>query len=304
MKNLTKYTSLIAAWRLAAVALAFLVLSSSTNLYAQGTLAYSFEDGSQDMANFAANGTFISPLTQDTIGATDGTKSLKVELQQNAFYAGALAGNLDPNIIGDPPGVFSMTFDLTIPTQFPLESFVDIFVVFFGVGQAGEEAEVSFQGDLTNRVGVGDFAPGTYPIRMEFNEAFHPLDFENFEARSFNDIFGTQGSGPIDIIPTGFQITINKSTTAPWVGYIDNVRFSSTDGIPGDFDGDGDVDGRDFLAWQRGNSPIPFSAEDLALWQTSYPGPLTGFTTVPEPTSIMLIMMAACGLLCGRPRTA
>jgi hypothetical protein len=229
-----------------------------------------------------------------------------MELQEEAFYAGALAGNLDPNIIGDPPGVVSLTFDLTIPTQFPLESYVDIFVVFFGIDQDGIAQEVSFQGDVTNRVGIGDFAPGTYPIRMEFNEAFHPIDFENFEPRSFNEIFGVQGSGPIDIIPTGFQITINKSTTAPWVGYIDNVRFSSVAGTPGDFNEDGIVDGRDFLAWQRGESPDPLSSADLALWQTNYnPGPLTGgFVSVPEPTAMVLIMMVTGGLLLGRPRVA
>ena len=303
MKTLSKYNSLFMAWRLAAVSLAVVVLSSSTNLYAQGTLAYSFEDGLQ---GFSANGTFIQPITQDTIGATHGTSSMKMSLLQNATYVGAITGELDPNIIGDPPGVFSMSFDLTLTEAFPAEGFVDLFVVFFGVQQGTTEPglEVSFQFDPTNRVGVGDLAPGTHPITMQFNEAFHPLDFENFEARPFNDIFGVEGSGPIDLIPVGFQLTVNKSTQAPWVAYIDNIRFSSTEGTPGDFDGDGDVDGRDFLAWQRGNSPTPFSAEDLALWQTSYPGPLSGFTAVPEPTSIMLMMMAACGVLCGRPRTA
>src|SRR5262245_39274161 len=38
----------------------------------------------------------------------------------------------------------------------------------------------------------------------------------------------------------------------------------------GDFDGDGDVDGRDFLVWQRGGSPNPLSAGDLAQWQANY----------------------------------
>jgi len=27
--------------------------------------------------------------------------------------------------------------------------------------------------------------------------------------------------------------------------------------VPGDFDGDGDVDGRDFMQWQRGYAPVP-----------------------------------------------
>ncbi len=106
MKSPIKYNSQFTAWRLALASCAFLLfLLSSENLYAQGTLAYSFEDDSLDMANFNANGTFILPLTQDTIGATNGTKSLKMDLLQNATYAGALAGNLDPTIIGDPPGV-------------------------------------------------------------------------------------------------------------------------------------------------------------------------------------------------------
>jgi hypothetical protein len=61
----------------------------------------------------------------------------------------------------------------------------------------------------------------------------------------------------------------------------------------GDFDNDGDVDGRDFLKWQRGESPNPLSAGDLALWQAQYgTTPLAAVTAVPEPASALLI---ACG---------
>lgn len=38
-------------------------------------------------------------------------------------------------------------------------------------------------------------------------------------------------------------------------------------------DGDGDVDGRDFLIWQRGGSPSAadgVSSSDLAIWQSNY----------------------------------
>ena len=37
-----------------------------------------------------------------------------------------------------------------------------------------------------------------------------------------------------------------------------------------DFDDDGDVDGNDFLAWQRGESPNPLSQSDLDNWQASF----------------------------------
>jgi hypothetical protein len=64
-------------------------------------------------------------------------------------------------------------------------------------------------------------------------------------------------------------------------------------GTPGDFDDDGDVDGRDFLAWQRGNSPAPFSSGDLSTWQTAYNGgALAGIGAVPEPTSLVLLCLA------------
>lgn len=266
------------------------------NAHAQSVLTYSFEN---DLHDFQANGTpLIQPLTQDTIGATEGTNSLKIELLQGATYVGAITTQLAATISADPPTLHSMTFDLTIPTQFPLEGFVDIFVVFFGVGQAGEAAEVTFQFDTTNRVGIGDLAPGTYPITMEFNSAYHPLDFENFDPRPFNDIFGTQGSGPIDIIATSFQLTINKSTHAPWVGYIDNVRFSSTADTPGDFNSDGKVDGRDFLLWQRGGTSPALDPGLLAEWQTNYGvGGIAAIAAVPEPASGFLLYSAAIGTI-------
>jgi hypothetical protein len=80
-----------------------------------------------------------------------------------------------------------------------------------------------------------------------------------------------------------------------------------------DFDGDGDIDGRDFLIWQRGfgltgqennslgdaNGDGDVDADDLAIWQTQYaqPGELNATqTAVPEPTSLALIMLAGCAV--------
>jgi hypothetical protein len=63
--------------------------------------------------------------------------------------------------------------------------------------------------------------------------------------------------------------------------------------LSGDFDGDGDVDGRDFLAWQRGESPDPLSAEDLALWQAEYGNgsSLRANVAVPEPSAAVLSVL-------------
>ncbi len=55
--------------------------------------------------------------------------------------------------------------------------------------------------------------------------------------------------------------------------------------LAGDFDLDGDVDGKDFIIWQQGGSPDPLSSSDLALWQAQYGSalPLFAAKSVPEP---------------------
>ncbi len=71
----------------------------------------------------------------------------------------------------------------------------------------------------------------------------------------------------------------------------------------GDFDGDGDVDGRDFLVWQRGDSPHPFSAEDLANWQENFGliSEVAASLAIPEPMSYGIAVGLA--LLTGVSRT-
>jgi hypothetical protein len=64
-------------------------------------------------------------------------------------------------------------------------------------------------------------------------------------------------------------------------------------GIPGDFDQDGDVDGRDFLLWQRNPS-----IGSLADWQNNYgTGGLSALASVPEPSSILLLTFLGTAFL-------
>jgi hypothetical protein len=61
----------------------------------------------------------------------------------------------------------------------------------------------------------------------------------------------------------------------------------------GDFDFDGDVDGRDFLMWQRGGSPSGTTAGDLAEWQRDYGAGQFNTTlyVVPEPGTMSLLAL-------------
>jgi hypothetical protein len=64
---------------------------------------------------------------------------------------------------------------------------------------------------------------------------------------------------------------------------------SVVSGLPGDFDLDGDVDGRGFLKWQRSESPNPLSAGDFADWQSNYGSSslVAANIAVPEPTTLL-----------------
>lgn len=68
-----------------------------------------------------------------------------------------------------------------------------------------------------------------------------------------------------------------------------NVVYVST-GPDGDFDDDGDVDGADFLEWQRSDG----TSVGLTAWQNGYGAagsPLDGVAAVPEPSTFYLGVM-------------
>lgn len=80
------------------------------------------------------------------------------------------------------------------------------------------------------------------------------------------------------------------------------LTFVGGGGLPGDFDNNGFVNGNDFLVWQRGGSPTPLGAGDLATWKSNFgSGSSTvAAAAVPEPQSVLLLMGAAIAAACTR----
>lgn len=97
----------------------------------------------------------------------------------------------------------------------------------------------------------------------------------------------------------------------------DNDLFTLTVVVPADFNGDGDVNGADFVTWQS-NFPKSSSATaamgdadgdgdvdgaDFVMWQTNFasaPGP--GVSPVPEPQAILLAIVAGAVMIVHRRR--
>jgi hypothetical protein len=100
--------------------------------------------------------------------------------------------------------------------------------------------------------------------------------------------------------------------------YIDNLIVQTATAAPetdADFDDDNDVDGNDFLIWQRGAGAGTSNGQgdadgdsdvdgiDLAIWKSEFgtPQSIASVQSVPEPAGIMLLGMAGLALM--RTRT-
>ena len=83
-----------------------------------------------------------------------------------------------------------------------------------------------------------------------------------------------------------------RTSTGPLDGVVTYGQIQV--GLPGDFDNDGDVDGRDFLVWQRGGTSPPLGSAALTAWQNNYgSGSLVGaIAAVPEPASLAILLPA------------
>ncbi len=90
------------------------------------------------------------------------------------------------------------------------------------------------------------------------------------------------------------------ASTAFWdAPYSSDWALALTTLFSGDFDGDLDVDGNDFLVWQRGGSPHGATASDLTLWESNFgtSSLLTVAAGVPEPNTLVLLFFGAISLL-------
>lgn len=290
----------IGIWTVRFAALALTIVAWAGDVArASSTLVYSFEDG--DQQGFFGNGTSLdSEVALDTIGATEGTSSLKFALVAEDTFAGVLTSTL-PEAIGDPPGVEYVLFDLTIPAPFGAQDgFARIGVTIFGSNPGlGAGLQAQFQ---NNEVSLGDLPAGTHKIRINLDDA---VQFGN---KSFNELFGAIDD-PLSLFPTGFQLYINKSNTAPFTMYFDNIRVGEYDA---DFNDDNNVNGIDFSQWKTnfGTGPLADAdgdgdsdGADFLVWQRQFGGTGPAVASVPEPTAAALAAAALVGLLGRRRRS-
>jgi hypothetical protein len=111
------------------------------------------------------------------------------------------------------------------------------------------------------------------------------------------------GAGGLEVL-SSLQLSSAGKYFARVLGVADEVQLyelqlslsATATAIDPDFNGDGVVNGRDFLAWQRGQSSHLLSADDLAAWQANFGQLGVNFSAVPEPSGFLLL---AAAIVCG-----
>lgn len=245
-----------------------------------------------------------TPLSITSTGATDGSSALQIDRTPlaNGFSWGsvyALDATTTPadqakidDLVDRVNAASRIAIDITFQDQFPISpTYSNLWLAFqdesgnyyqaaspgFDLVEASEQTTQTLIFDLADFVDNGD------PENLIY----------------LTDVGLLEGTEQLGII-------LGTGTDGGAIYQIDNFRLISevVDSLPGDFNGDGVVTGRDFLAWQSGDSPNPYSSGDLAAWQAAYNGgALAAVQAVPEPTALVLVLMVGAAFI-GRGRCA
>jgi hypothetical protein len=256
-------------------------------------LLYSFETGLEGFSfpNFGGSTSSLAQAT--TTGATDGTKSLAITKTDDDW-------TWDARVIMGGPQLAAI--------QNALADDIDNYVL---------EMDVSYEStSLPNGLTDLNMHVSFQPTPGAWTQAFPYADINGRVTQSFH----------VEIPLSTFSLSAGLSGLAFHVGfdgswpsgsatiYLDNIALVDLFPDNADFDGDGDVDGRDFLAWQRGfgildsaelsdgdaNGDGDVDAADLAIWQEQFgmTNELNAMSAhVPEPAAATLLLVSVMGVL-------
>ncbi len=138
-------------------------------------------------------------------------------------------------------------------------------------------------GEIKIRGGSGVQSTGVPVVADAWKELRAELDLDAGSVELFYDgaSIKTTSLASDSTTPIGAILVLGNAATP--IFYDDISITASGAGVPGDFDGDSDVDGADFLKWQRDSG----DAAELALWETNFgtTAAVAAVASVPEPAA-------------------
>src|SRR3954452_24005532 len=147
--------------RLVCVATMFAIVCSAATVFAVAD--YSFETIAPSGANPPGPDGFFglgATVTQDTIGATDLTHSMKYAVGVGGFVGART--EIVPATLNNLPGVTAVTFDITIPQAYT-DTFANMGITLFGHAlNPGGPGTFGNQVQFQNEFPIAGKAAGTY----------------------------------------------------------------------------------------------------------------------------------------------
>ena len=207
-------------------------------------------------------------------------------------------------------GVTEISMDVRNPNLFDLQLFVGI------------------SDETVSAGGSGATYVTDYSITIPADDAWHDVTFsvtaDDFVASASN----TEGTpvGPAAILSDVYQLRIFHATVpGAFIGdeisghfFLNNITTGGpTPAADADFDGDDDVDGANFLTWQRqlgkGTTQPAGDADfnnavnglDLAIWQAQFGmgAAAPAAAAIPEPGAVGMAALAFAGAIRARRRS-
>lgn len=164
--------------------------------------------------------------------------------------------------------------------------------------QANSVLEMQLSSSEQNTLLVGSTANLAGILTIDLINGFIPQSSDSFTILSAGNLLNSFAG-----LPDGSRVnTVNGNGSFEIdYDYLNNQVMLSDflAGIAGDFDSDGDVDGRDFLVWQRNPS-----VGTLADWQNNFGASESALiatsSVVPEPSSVVLLICTLVTTFRGR----
>ncbi len=239
------------------------LLEDGKNVIGRGSIAGNF----RNMGSVIGDGTTMSTR----IEFEDGFTVTGIGYAENVLYSGNHSPGLSPAVVTGKNQAFAGTVELELGGTAP------------GGGSNGHDQIVDL-GDVELIDGVD--------LSIKPWNGFEPTIGDEFEVLTWGDsLAGEFDQVMVDPFFTGMGIDFEL------IYGEDSLMLAAVAAGPaGDFNGDGNVDGADFLAWQRDPS-----VGALTDWQANhgFDAALSASSSpVPEPTTAMLTALAVLGLGC------
>ncbi|QDS97545.1 beta strand repeat-containing protein [Adhaeretor mobilis] len=242
------------------------------NVGTSGTGILNIDNGGSVVSERAHIGNFVNANGTATVTGADSAWDITNTLTVGQIGTGTLNVEAGGHI--------------SVGASFRLQSFGGTaFLNFTLASTADPLIDVGEDVNLAGTLGV-DLDPG---LTLSDGDSFTLIDI----ARTRSGVFGNVAEGGL----LGSFNGVDLFLTYTGGDGNDVVAFAA---LPGDYDGDSDVDGADFLTWQREDG----MSDGLTDWQDHYgtqpPPSSASASQVPEPTTVALTLLASCCLLLAR----